>query len=75
MVIRKLEQIEKSLKESLLTEVSKNNKRLEDKLNEVINENKSNAEVVRSSQIATNPTTPENSDLRTIEGRTKRAVS
>ena len=68
MMIRKLEQIEKSLKESLLAEVSKNNKRLEDKLNEVINVNKSYAEIVRSSQIATNPmpTTSENSDQRTI---------
>ena len=45
----KHEQVEKILKESLLTEVIRNNKIIEDKLDEIMNENKSYRLVYRKS--------------------------
>ena len=50
----KLELVERNLTESLLAEVTKNNRKLEEKLDEVMKEYKSYAETVSQSDIATN---------------------
>ena len=64
----KLELVERNLTESLLAEVTKNNRKLEEKLDEVMKEYKSYAETVSQSHIATNatPQTTESPNLREI---------
>ena len=64
----KLDQVEKTLKESLLAQVNENHKRIEEKLNEVMKQNKSYADVVKKLEIVGDslPKPPENADLRSI---------
>ena len=61
----KLELVERNLTESLLAEVTKNNRKLEEKLDEIMKEYKSYTETVSQSHIATNaaPQTTESPDL------------
>ena len=65
---KKLAEVEQSLKKSLLEEVNKNNTMLSDKLNEVIEVNKSNAEAARNidQTASTEPVTSMNTDFRKI---------
>ena len=64
----KLKLVERNLTESLLAEVTKNNRKLEEKFDEVMKEYKSYADNVSQSHIATNaaPQTTEIPDLRKI---------
>ena len=64
----KLKLVERNLTESLLAEVTKNNRKLEEKFDEVMKEYKSYADTVSQSHIATNaaPQTTEIPDLRKI---------
>ena len=69
MMAKKFDEVEKNLKMSLLTEVEKSNKLLEDKINEVVLTNKSFADAVTTSE-ATGATTasrvPPSHDFRAI---------
>ena len=68
MMTKKLEEVGQTLKESLHTEVNKNNKQFEEKMNEVIKTNKSYTEIMKNSQVATKaiPQTSGNTDLCAI---------
>ena len=68
IMTNKLKLVERNLTESLLAEVTKNNRKLEEKFDEVMKEYKSYADTVSQSHIATNaaPQTTEIPDLRKI---------
>ena len=69
MMAKKFDEVEKNLKESLLTEVEKNNKALEEKINEVVSTNKSFADAVTNSETSaaqTAPRDPPTHDFRAI---------
>ena len=68
IMTKKLEEVQQTLKVSLLAEVTKNNKRFEDKMKWMIKENKSYAETVKNSQMAINatPQSTNTIDLRSI---------
>ena len=50
LMAKKFEEVENNLKESILTEVSKNNKQLEDKINEAVLTHKSYANILTNSE-------------------------
>ena len=50
LMAKKFEEVENNLKESILTEVSRNNKQLEDKINEAVRTNKSYRGVLTNSE-------------------------
>ena len=68
MMKNKLEEVGKTLKESLLREVRDNNKKIEEKMNEMMSENRSYAETVKnikpSENCASKP--DQNTDFRAI---------
>ena len=68
IMTKKLEEVQQTLKVSLLAEVTKNNKQFEDKTKGMIKENKSYAETVKNSQVAMNatPQSTNTIDLRSI---------
>ena len=68
IMTKKLEEVQQTLKVSLLAEVTKNNKQFEDKMKGMIKENKSYAETVKNSQVAMNatPQSTNTIDLRSI---------
>ena len=59
----KLKLVERNLTESLLAEVTKNNRKLEEKFDEVMKEYKSYADTVSQSHIATNAATPQTTEI------------
>ena len=68
IMTKKLEEVQQTLKVSLLAEVAKNNKQFEEKMKGMIKENKSYAETVKNSQAAMNatPKSTNTTDLRSI---------
>ena len=64
---RNLEQVGDSIKESLLMEVHENNKKVEVKFNEIMKENRSYAETLKTSRISDdNRSNSSSADFRTI---------
>jgi hypothetical protein len=57
LVSKKFEEVEKNLKESIFTEVNKNNKNIEDKLEKVSETNKTYADALAKTDDQTAPTT------------------
>ena len=68
IMTKKLEEVQQTLKVSLLAEVTKNKKQFEEKMKGMIKENKSYAETVKNSQATMNatPQSTNTTDLRSI---------
>ena len=60
LMATKFKEVEKNLKESILAEVSKNNKRMEDKINEVVIAHKSYADTVKNTEEGWTTVPPNN---------------